>query len=164
MATQTEILNILSRLKQLCPAGYSAALHFGFHAPRFLFQSYPQEWRDEYTRESLILADPALRWGLENQGLMRWSDIPGADTNVVFEKARAFGVNFGFTFATGLPGAPSVFNGAREDRAPTDDEIKQACELFDQLHTLTSDLQSLDPEVSKLLLAQSIALTHGNKS
>lgn len=158
MPNSNEILDLLSETAADCPSGYSAALHFGFHAPRFLFQTYPAEWREEYTRDSLMVTDPALKWGIVNRGMIRWSTLPEAEeNNPVMQRARTHGIRYGFVYSE----AGTVFNGARADREFSDAEIARICARVDRLHQLTEDLDNLSDPLSRQLRARSIAVTHG---
>lgn len=161
MGPQIAIRDLVTELGQLCQSGYSAALHFGFHSPDFLFQAYPAEWREEYSRDSLVVFDPALRWGMENQGSCRWSDLPGSENNMVMERARAHGLAFGFVTAIGNSASRSILNCARADREFTDEEIKKINGLFDRLHVLSADLDDLDETIQAELRADSIQVTRG---
>lgn len=157
MPSSKAILDLLSDIGAACPAGYAAALHFGFHAPRFLFQTYPAAWRAEYTRDSLMVSDPALKWGLVNSGTLRWSAIPDAERSDVMQRAARHAIAFGFTFSH----EGTVFNGARSDREFTDDEITHICAQVSAFHDLTADLDALGDQLTRQLHAHSIAVTHG---
>lgn len=161
MERQIAIKETVTELGRECPSGYSAALHFGFHSPDFLFQTYPTAWRDEYTENSLVMFDPALRWGMEHAGTIRWSEIPEAKDNVVMTRAAAHGVIYGFVCSVGESSDRSIFNGSRADREFTDAEIASIAEKVVKLHDLTTELDALSEQFEAELRALSIDVTHG---
>lgn len=158
---QRQIRDTLDALGVLCPAGYSAALHFGFHSPDYLIQSYSPDWREEYTAQSYVLNDPALHWGMAHEGTIAWSDIPGSADNPMMRRAAQSGLTHGFCCAIGAPEGRSIFNGARADSPYTAGEMATGARLFGQLHDLTRDLDTLSEETEAALRARTIDVTRG---
>jgi len=161
MSQASHLGPILARLRETYPIGFAIALHIKFTAPAYLFQAYGSDWIDVYTREGMVMHDPTVRWGFGNMGTIRWEDLPVGDEAAakVMETAAEHGLKYGFTVAVGSPAQRSVASFARDDRAPTDDEIQSATDDVALLHTLTSDGPSLTPDLRDMLKNMSIDLT-----
>lgn len=155
-----DISTTLGRLRSMSPAGFAIALHIGYTAPKYLFQSYDQDWIDTYSREGLVMEDPTVRWGFENTGAIRWSALAPDDVGGVLDRAAAYGMKFGVTAAFSEGGPRSVASFSRGDREATDAEMAQLMSDLERLHHLTSQMESLSPEVHRSLRQMSIYLTH----
>ena len=75
MNKKESIAALLHSLDQRSPSGFAIALHIRFTPPTYLFQSYPKPWLDHYSQAGLVMHDPIVRWGLQNVGRLRWSDL-----------------------------------------------------------------------------------------
>ncbi len=160
MGDEVEIKAILNELEGLCPAGYALAFHVRFATPTFLFQTYSDEWIDIYSQKGFVMVDPTVRWGFENTGAIRWSDLADDDPSDVLATAARHGLKYGFAYAMDSGGSRSMTSYARGDREFTDDEIATISELAEQLHRRTSRLGSLSPETADELRRMSIRVTH----
>lgn len=141
--TEEKIVQALADLATLCPGGYVAGLQIGFHAPDFLFQTYPGHWMERYSDEGLILSDPIVAWGMSNVGTRRWSAVPEAEANPVMTQAATQGLIYGVV--TGISGSTtrSLCAAARADREYSYEEIAKIGALFQELHDLTDGLETL---------------------
>ena len=153
------VLDTLAKLKKLCPAGYAIAADIEFTAPEYLFQTYPKAWLDEYSSRGLVLRDPTVSWGLQNEGEIEWADLIGADEAGVFKYAKDHWLEYGFTISTINDGFRSIssFSSGREF---TDTE---RAEIRTKLHSLLDELKNAHesaPEEIEKIKKISIALTH----
>jgi LuxR family transcriptional regulator, quorum-sensing system regulator SdiA len=161
---QREVVHGLVLLRGLAPAGFAVAMHLRMMTPSFLFQSYPVEWVDAYSREGLILRDPTVRWGASGGGGMRrWSDFQGEDDSDIFERAAEHGLRFGVTWSARGSALPSFGGMARGDRDFTEAEIGRIGEVLDRIHEATASLDDLDDEVQEKVRDMSIFLTQDRK-
>ena len=161
MDKEASIAVLLEQVSESCPAGFAAALHIKFTSPRYLFQSYRRDWIDYYSKHALVLRDPTVHWGFENEGAIRWSALTGRDTAGVMEKAAEYGLTYGFTAALEEGGSRSVASFARADREFTDTEISKITGLLRRLHDETRAAETLSPEDDAALKRLSIFLTRG---
>lgn len=161
MTTQAETAHILEAIRTAAPAGFAIALHIQFTAPRYLFQAYPRDWMETYSREGLVLQDPTVRWGFAHTGTVRWSDLAADDPAGVMARAAAHGLAYGFTVAIDSEGSRSVASFARSDREFTDAEIAEVARLLGALHAETLAAETLSPADHEALKRMSVLLTHG---
>ena len=157
---QSRIQAILQDLEGRCPAGFALAFHVKYTTPDYLFQTYATAWMDIYSQKGFVMLDPTVRWGFENTGHVRWSDLAGLDEAGVLKEAAEHGLAFGICFATDTGGSRSVCSFARGDREFTDAEAAELTALAEELHELTADLGSLSPETAAELRRLSIRFTH----
>lgn len=160
MQREVQIQGILKRMEGQCPAGYALAFHISYATPQFLFQTYATPWIEIYSQKGYVMQDPTVRWGFENTGWVRWSDLAAQDSAGVLDDAAAHGLRFGACYATDAGESRSVTSFARGDREFTDDEIAGLANDVDQLHALTADLDALSPQTAEELRAMSIRFTH----
>jgi LuxR family transcriptional regulator len=160
MTTETETAHLLAAIRQAAPAGFAIALHIRFTAPRYLFQAYPREWIELYSREGLVLQDPTVRWGFAHTGTVRWSALAGDDPRGVLARAAGHGLRYGFTAATDAGGSRSVASFARGDREFDDGEIAAIAALLAELHDRTLTAETLSPADHEALKRMSVLLTH----
>lgn len=161
MSSASEIVGILSTLKDVAPAGYAIALHIHFTTPMYLFQSYPREWVDKYSQEGLVLHDPTVRWGFGNTGPIRWSELAADDEAGVLIAAQKHGLSFGMTVAQTSAARKSIASFARSDREFSDTEVAQVCVLFDDLIQRTIAPGALTDQDQEFLRRMSVAVTRG---
>ena len=159
MQGQERISALLTRLHAGSPAGFAIALHIRFTAPRYLFQSYAKDWIDTYSRDGLVLQDPAVRWGFVNDGAIRWSALE--DPAGVLDRAAGHGLRFGAAIAFMRGGTRTMGGFARSDRELTDGEIAGLKATLEVLHDLTGTVEALAPEVHQKLKRMAIVLIHG---
>jgi LuxR family transcriptional regulator len=160
MGVETDILESLTRLDRLCTAGYAIALHIHFTTPRFLFQTYQRNWMKYYSEKGLVLKDPTVAWGFQNVGIARWSDLSENDPDGVLEKAWAYGLKFGVTYATDQGGSRTISSFARDDRENTAAEVDELSEIVLGLHDYTSGLEAISAAAAAKLKEMSVAYTH----
>lgn len=163
MSQELTISPLLRALDDLCPAGYAIALHIRFTTPMFLFQTYSREWIDIYTRKSMVMQDPTVRWGFENTGTETWANLAESDEAGVLAEAAEHGLKFGFVHALQLHESRSVASFARGDRDFTAEEMTEITKILEQLHELTRDTDSLSDAEIAALKTLSITLTHAGK-
>lgn len=159
MERQDRISALLARLHQASPAGFAIALHVRYTAPKYLFQSYAKDWLDVYSREGLVLHDPVVRWGFENEGTIRWSGLE--DPAGIMTRAAEYGLKYGAVIALVRNGGRSMAGFARSDRELTDAEIAAMKADLSELHDVTERAEALSPSVHTTLKQMSIFLTHG---
>ncbi len=159
MERQDRISALLARLHQASPAGFAIALHVRYTAPKYLFQSYAKDWLDVYSREGLVLHDPVVRWGFENEGTIRWSELE--DPAGIMTRAAEYGLKYGAVIALVRNGGRSMAGFARSDRELTDAEIAAMKADLSELHDVTERAEALSPSVHTTLKQMSIFLTHG---
>ncbi len=157
---QARIQAILQDLETRCPAGFALAFHVKYATPDYLFQTYAPEWMDIYSKKGFVMLDPTVRWGFENTGQVRWSQLADLDDAGVLAEAAAHGLAYGICFATDTGGSRSVCSFARGDREFADEEAASLTGLAEELHNLTADLGSLSPETAAELRRLSIRFTH----
>jgi LuxR family transcriptional regulator, quorum-sensing system regulator SdiA len=156
----SRIASILGELQALSASGYAMALHVQFTTPTYLFQTYPLEWSDHYSKAGLVMQDPTVAWAFENTGTIRWNELVGADTAGVLATAAEHGLAYGFTLSQDREGSRSLSSFSRGDRDFTDDEIAAIVSLADELHDLTTSGHSLPPATRDNLRAMSVRFTH----
>jgi len=161
MESNSSIGQLLSTLDNLCGSGYAIALHIRYTTPTFLFQTYPKAWREVYTEQGMVLHDPTVRWGFENTGTIHWHMLETEDTFGVFDKARAFGLNYGVVLGIVQDGSRSVASFANKEREFNEDEVAKIAMILGALHAKTVDVSKLPPEERAELKQLSIDLTHG---
>ena len=160
MSTKAIIAALLQELDRHSPAGFAVALHLRFATPAYLFQTYPQRWRDWYSSKGLVMHDPTVRWGLGNTGCIRWTDLEAIDTQGVLEMAKDHGIMNGVTVAVSNDRSRSIGSFARADREFTDEEIGVLSERVTRLHDETVGPGHLSVEDQKALTNLSVRLTH----
>lgn len=160
MENKLNIMDELSRLDQLCPAGYAIALHISYTTPKFLFQTYDRKWMEVYSKQGLVLKDPTVAWGFGNTGIIRWNDLNELDDSGVLALAKTFGLNFGFTFAIDHGGSKSITSFARNDSEFSDSQIDEISDIIQRLHKYTAKIEEISPIEVEQLRKMSIEFTH----
>jgi LuxR family transcriptional regulator len=160
MTQRAGIAALLHELDRRSPAGFAIALHIQFTTPRYMFQTYAKRWLDHYTASGLVLRDPVVRWGMQNVGRMRWSELEAMDDAGVMEQAKDYGLMNGAAIAIVLLGSRSVAGFARADREYEAGEMLEMEDLLSQLHRATIGLGRLSAGDQRALTALSIKLTH----
>ncbi len=126
-----------SIIANIAPAGHYIALRVGFAFPQAEINKLPQSWVSEYTRERMLLDDPALIHSYHTEGVSRWSELSLPDPRDVFGKAAAHGLAFGAVaavFDRSSPGLRSYGTFSRADREFHDDELAQLQLILNRLH------------------------------
>lgn len=133
----------LHQLSLLAPCGYSIGLHIRFTSPLFMFQTYDQAWLDHYTENGYVLRDPMVAWGFSTTGTIRWSDASLPDPFGLFDKARAYGLNYGATVACGPIKSRTIASFAHADREFSDEEIASIAAIVGRMHDKTEPPEEL---------------------
>lgn len=162
MVAEDDISRQLADLKEISPSGYAIALHIQFTTPMFLFQTYPKPWLSYYSENGLVMQDPTVRWGFENEGWVPWSELTGSDPAGVIEAAAKHGMTHGLTCAVAVDEDRSIASFSRHDRPFTDEEAATILTSLSDLHQATGALQSLSPETAARLHQLSVQVTHPN--
>ena len=160
MGTKTSIAALLHELDDRSPSGCAIALHITFTAPKFMIQTYSKRWLDFYNAKGLLLNDPVVRWGFQNNGFARWSELEAIDPDGVMEHAKDFGLMNGVAMSVVSSKSRSIAGFARADRDYTDHEIGELTELLGRLHTETEDMNPENAADAQALADLSNRLTH----
>jgi LuxR family transcriptional regulator len=132
-------------LATLAPVGHYLALRVGFAFPLEEVNCLPRSWVEHYTRHSLMLMDPVMRWVHTHEGATRWSALSNPDPADVLLAARQHGISFGIAASTCERGSGQQRSFGlflRSDREFTDQEM-------DLLHTyLVARHHALSPPCS----------------
>jgi LuxR family transcriptional regulator, quorum-sensing system regulator SdiA len=159
--TQTaSIAALLHDLDRRSPAGFAIALHIKFTTPRYMFQTYAQRWLDRYNSAGMLLHDPVVRWGFQNVGHVRWTDLEAIDSEGVLEEAKDFGLMNGAAVAVVRAGSRSIAGFARADRDYEDAEMRDLELLLAHLHRETVGIDRMSERDRRALTELSIRLTH----
>lgn len=160
MEPQELISDQLSRLKALAPAGYAMALHVRFMTPLYLFQSYPPDWIDHYSKNGFVMQDPTVHWGFENTGIKPWHELTGQDPVGVISAAAEYGMKYGFTLAIDRGDSRTIASFARSDRDFTPPDIAEIEDAAVRLHDATAVVDTLEPQTRDRLRKMSVLFTH----
>lgn len=159
MPNKTTILTEVQNLSDVATAGFALAFHIQYTRPTFLFQSYPDAWIREYSEKGMVMSDPTVHWGFENDGYLRWSDLSVQDSAGVLDRAAAHDLNFGVTCAFGGNDSRSMCSFARSDREFSDDECAALLQSMQVLHQETTGLAALDANLLKTLTDRQIKVS-----
>lgn len=151
MTGQTKIAPLLAELQESAPAGFALAFHIRFTTPTFLFQTYADDWISYYSENGLVMSDPTVLWGFQNEGTCRWSDLEHLDPVGVLKKSREYGLNYGLTCAMEVNGSRSIGSFARSDREFSDAEGARTTEIVAELQDLSADMKSFSVETTNQL-------------
>lgn len=157
---RASVAALLHDLDRRSPAGCAIGLHIRFTSPRFMFQSYPKRWLDEYSGAGLFAKDPTVHWGMSNVGWVLWSDLERIDDRGVLDRARDYEIMNGVTIALVIDGSRSIASFARSDRDYERAEIAELQRIFEALHRATAGLQELTDADRLALQDLSVRLTH----
>lgn len=160
MELTVDIPAILADLMKVAPAGFAIGLHIRFTTPVFLFQTYPREWVEEYSRDGLVARDPTVAWVFMNEGHVTWEELTSQDEAGVLERAAAYGLRHGLTVSVAGNGTRSLGGFARSDRPFTPDETERIEAAMKTLHATTDATQPLPESIRDSLRRLSIAVTH----
>jgi LuxR family transcriptional regulator len=155
-----DIPRTLADLKEVAPAGFAVVLHLRFTAPTFLFQTYPKDWVDEYSRDGLLVRDPMVVWAFSNEGHVSWSDLAPRDEAGVLARAAAHGLRHGLAVSVERGGSRSMGGFARPDREFLPEEVARIEAALEQLHDDTATALPLPEAVRESLRRLSVAFTH----
>ena len=157
---RASVAALLHDLDRRSPAGCAIGLHVRFTTPRFMFQSYPKRWMDQYSGSGLLVLDPTVHWGMNNVGWVRWQDLEPIDTHGVLERAKDYGLMNGVTIALLSDGSRSIASFARSDRDYEMSEISELELAFGELHKTTAGVETLTDGDRLAFKDLSVRLTH----
>lgn len=131
----------LKSLTELCDSGFALALHIRLIRPTLLYQTYSAVWTDHYSAKGYMLTDPVVRWGLQQNGSVKWSDLSDQDPAGVFKDAVAFGLTNGWTHSVG-PASSRTISGATKSGADfTPAQHDEICRLVGAIHAATDGFE-----------------------
>jgi len=159
MSDPKDVEATLVALKDAAPAGYALAFHIEFTTPTFLFQSYPSAWIKSYSEQGMVMSDPTVHWGFENEGTTRWSDLTSLDHAGVLTQAATHGLNFGLTCAVSEGSTRSFASFAHTAREFTDAEAESLLETVTSLHRKTDEIRKQSPDATEKLQKLSVEFT-----
>ena len=158
MAEATKLLHELEFLKNNAPAGFALAFHVRLTTPSYLFQTYSQDWISYYSENGLVMSDPTVLWGFENDGIEKWSSLEKIDSAGMLAKAAEFGLGFGITWACGTGDSRSLGSFARNDREFTTEEAETLAASAMKIHELTVAMEPIsDAELESIRNSEIIA-------
>jgi len=151
MSDLNSVQKALGDLKVLAPKGFALAFQIDFTTPTFLFQTYPKEWICQYSEKGLVMSDPTVAWGFENEGYVRWSELSATDAAGVLSQAAEHGLVYGLTCSVSADSQRSFASFARSDREFTDDEARVLLKSVADLHKQTAEIKANDPDTTLAL-------------
>ncbi len=161
MSEPVDIPQQLAALMDLAPAGFAIALHVRFTSPLYLFQTYPDDWLAEYSRDGLVMRDPTVAWGFAHVGTTDWAALGGpAEPDGVMARAAAHGLRHGITVSLLRDGSRSLASFARSDRPFDAEEVAAIEEAAVALHDATASAQPLSADSREAIRRLSVAFTH----
>lgn len=160
MSDDVGILIGLEALRALAPGGFAIALHVRFQTPTYLFQTYPREWIEDYSREGMVMRDPTVGWAFANTGRIAWADIEGAADSDVLVRAAEHGLRHGVVVAVARGGSRSMASFVRSDRPFSDAEGDAIEAAMIDLHDATASARPLAAATREALRRISVAFTH----
>lgn len=122
----------LDQLHKTAPGGYYLALRVGFAFPVLEVNAFPAEWVDHYSRQGLMLRDPAVRWAYTAFGAKRWSGFEEPEHGV-FEAAKEHGLKYGAVISCGQHEESSQRSYALVARPDREFDDKELAMLFGRL-------------------------------
>ena len=143
MSVQSDIDLYTRKLSAVAAHGFSFALHIRFAQPLVNHQCFPQGWTDLYAEEAYALRDPIVAWGFSQTGMAKWTEIGIPDPFDILEKAKQFGMNYGFAVACGPIKSRTIASAARPDREFDPDEMEAFRRLIFQLHDVAEPPNAL---------------------
>lgn len=160
MTRRVSIAALLQDLDLRSPAGFAIALHIRFTRPTYLFQTYSKRWMEHYSAAGMVVDDPVVRWGLQNIGRVRWTELEAIDGMGVIEQGKDFGLMNGVAISVVRMASRSIGGFARADRDYDEHEMAQLEDALTELHDVTADLLELSAGDRQALTELSIRLTH----
>lgn len=132
----------LSQMQEQSSAGFAIGLHLAFTTSKYIIQTYPTDWMDEYSKQGMLLADPTVRWGIENLGAIRWSVLQDSDEAGVIAAAATFGLRYGVSIAVERGGSRSLGSFASTAGEFDDATIAKLTAELEALHDITKDIEA----------------------
>ncbi|WP_167766954.1 autoinducer binding domain-containing protein [Jannaschia formosa] len=150
MDRATELIGLFEGLDEMCASGYAIGLHLSFTTSKYIFQTYPREWMDAYSRKGLILQDPTIRWGVENTGAIRWADLERSDPGGVIKEARAHGLVEGVSVSVATDRSRSLGSFATPSGPFDATTVTELADRLLRMHEITADIESDSSEDKRI--------------
>ncbi len=145
MSQVDDLIALFDGLQSRSPAGFAIGLHLNYTTSKYIFQTYSRQWMEEYSRRGLLLGDPTVRWGLENTGSIRWSELEASDPAGVISSAKTFGLEYGVTVAVADSKAGSGSRSLGSFASPEEEFADSAIDLFErqllEMHDLAAAIE-----------------------
>lgn len=141
MSQSDSLISLFDGLKARSPSGFAIGLHLDYTTSKYIFQAYSREWMEEYSRKGFLLSDPTVRWGLENSGSIRWSELEKADPVGVIAAAKSFGLDYGVTVVVGDEGSRSLGSFASTESEFSQGAIDFFIQRLSEMHELAADIE-----------------------
>lgn len=147
---EVNVATVLGELGGICDLGFALAIHVRFTRPTLLYQTYAIDWVDLYSEKGYMLSDPTVHWGLSNTGSIEWTQLQDRDPEGVISAAQDYGIQNGWTYATG-PATSRSF-GSMASSTPLSAAIRaRCCAIIDDIHRLTDGFEGLPKPVQDRL-------------
>jgi LuxR family transcriptional regulator len=143
MSQAEKLIVLFDGLKARSPSGFAIGLHLDYTTSKYIFQAYSKEWMEEYSRRGFLLGDPTVRWGLENSGSIRWSDLQATDPLGVIAAAKTFGLDYGVSVSVGDADSRSIGSFASPEGEFSESAIESFTQRLSEMHELSA---SIEPE------------------
>ena len=135
-----EAMDILADFDARCSAGYAVGLYLQFTTSKYIFQHYSKPWMQEYSKRGFLLSDPTVKWGIANEGWIRWSELSAIDDAGVLSAAAQFGLNFGVSISIAGSSGRSLGSFASADGEFSEDQIAHLSAGLKRLHEIAGDI------------------------
>ncbi len=145
MDFKNNVESVLERMQSRSEAGFAVGLHLAFTTSKYIIQTYPAAWMEEYSQKGFLLADPTVRWGVENLGWVRWDDLRQQDDAGIIDAAASFGLTHGLSIAVERGGSRSLGSFAAKTVPFAEPDIAELTACLEELHDLTQDIESGSP-------------------
>jgi LuxR family transcriptional regulator, quorum-sensing system regulator SdiA len=147
------VLQLLGKIAVLCDTGYLLAAQIRYTRPSLMYRTYPQAWIDYYSEQGYMMSDPVVHWGLTHTGVVLWSELTGQDPEGVVAAAGSYGLNNGWTYATGPSTGRTIASMTKSGADFTAAQQADIIALVDQVHALTVDFDQLPTATQEALRA-----------
>lgn len=120
----------LAQVSAMAPSGLVIGFNVTWKGPEHVLSLFPLKWQKHYHRRAYYFADPVFKWLSTNAGVSRWSDISFFDPFNIMEKAKDYGLVYGFVVSVHIGEKKSFITLSRPDREFTDEEIAEVEPVF----------------------------------
>lgn len=141
MSQIDSLIALFDGLKARSPSGFAIGLHLDYTTSKYIFQAYSRDWMEEYSRRGFLLSDPTVRWGLENSGSIRWSELQKSDPIGVLAAAKSFGLEYGVSVAVGDAGSRSIGSFASSEGEFSQGAIDLFAQRLSKMHELAAGIE-----------------------
>jgi LuxR family transcriptional regulator len=134
---------LLQRLVAVPEWRFAIGLRIRFNHPTLLYQTYPEDWVAYYAQNALVFTDPAVAWGMTNNGVCVWDDLASTDAAGVLQLAARYGLNHGIVVSIGEVATRSLGFFA-SPKAPLSPDLRDlAQQVVEELHGITAGFEDL---------------------